>query len=628
MYVIGIGGSEHDFSCALCKDGNIVVAIEEERVTRKKHSIGVIETLEVGRSVEYCLKTEGINRADVDLVIGNDLIKVMPLFGFKNYKVINHHLAHASSAYYMSGFDESGIIVVDAAGSNEGELIETATLAYGRGKDIHILKKVFGSKNEETGLVSNSIGQLYTLVTEAIGFKILQEGKTMGLAPYGANTYLEFMLELVELKEYGDYCISHESLDRCLGYIKEEIIKTKDSDFQVRADFAYAVQKVTDKVLLHMVKELKRNIDSSNLCYSGGVALNSVTNGELFCKSDFLNYFVQPASGDSGTALGASLFGYYEQQKNYKRNEQIKNIFLGKEYLQKEIDEVIEREFNSDEFIITQYESIEKNIANVLAADEVVCVFYGKSEFGPRALGHRSILASPLNFETQNKLNKIKMRESFRPFAPAVLQEKKKEYFETDEFFPFMLFVENVVDKQKNRIPAVTHVDGSARVQSVSVESNPFFYKIIKEFDAISKIPVVLNTSFNIGYEPIVETPYDAARSYKRSGIKWLAIGNYMIEKNIREVKMKIIKNDAVISREEENGETFLFNTLNGQFKKINQTGSLIWEICDQNTLEGIVEAMGIKFPNISKSNIEKDVKTFIEDLAARELISYAEIDE
>ncbi len=538
MYVIGIGGSDHDFSCALCKDGRIIVAVEEERITRKKHGIGIVETLEIGKSVDYCLKYGQIGRNDISMVVSNDILNAAPLFGFKQFLSINHHLAHAASSYFASGFVDSAILVVDAAGSVSSEGVETATLAVGHKNNIEVLFKIYGTVNQENGYICNSIGQLYTIVTEGIGFHILQEGKTMGLAPYGTMKYYDYLKNIVKLNPDGKYTISHLDLVDCSLFIKSEQKKSTLSSedlFQVRADFARAVQEVTNDTVLHMAGFLRKSTTQNNLCYSGGVALNSVTNGKIADQHWFNDYFVQPGSGDSGTAIGSALWGYYccsNEGKNDISRYPIGNSFLGREYNSEDIKTALDELIDKKNVTVKHSDNITEDISKILSKGFPICVYNGKSEFGPRALGNRSILCSATESKAKDMLNDIKRRERFRPFAPAVLYDKQQEYFNADFISPYMLFVFDVRDDKANIIPAVTHVDQTARIQSVTSENAPYLNKILCEYYKITRVPVLINTSFNIGYEPIVETPLDAIKSFLKSEIAYLALDDYLIIKD------------------------------------------------------------------------------------------------
>lgn len=534
MYILGIGGSDHDFACALCKDGEIIVAIEEERISRKKHGIGLVETLELGKSVKYCLDYAQITRADLDLVVSNDLLRAAPLFGFKNFQIINHHLAHAASAYFASGYDSSAILVIDAAGSEVDGSIETTTLAIGQNNEIYPIAKIFGTRDSVDGLISNSIGQLYSLVTENIGFRTLQEGKTMGLAPYGTEKYYKQFQQYVHMLPKGEYSISHSALIECQNMILAELGACSDAEkFQVKADFARAVQEITNEVILHIAKYLAFSTAKKKLCYAGGVALNSVTNGLLEKNGLFDSFFVQPGAGDSGTAIGAALWGYFGKASE-RSKYRMTNSFLGRQYSSEDITKAESLLLSSENTRIELYEgdSIYQRIAHILNSDEPICVFFGRSEFGPRALGNRSILCSATEASTRDRINSIKGREWFRPLAPAVMQESRTIYFCSNLYDPFMLFVDSVQPQRKHIIPAVVHVDDSARTQSVSMEDNYHLYMILSHYYKISGIPLVLNTSFNIGPEPIVETPFDAISSFLKSDIHCLAIDNHLIIKS------------------------------------------------------------------------------------------------
>lgn len=554
MNILGLGGSDHDVSTTLIKNGEIVSAIEEERITRKKY--GFNSNLLLGRSRKYVLNAGDISLEDVDTVVIDEILPKTAYFTVRrNTHIVNHHMLHASSAFYPSSFEEAAILVVDNAGSflkyKDKEGIETLTYAYGKGNKIEVIDKVIGKKYHTAQLLNgehyqkgdpeNSLGYFYKLISHYCGFNFIQndgfyfteDGKTMGLAPYGTDKYYSILRSFVKLHEDGQIEIDLHS-----GKFQEtldEIVKEKldqKSDLKRKADIAYAGQKILEESLIHAATYLYKKTGCKKLCIAGGVGLNSVTNGKILKETPFEEIFIQPASGDNGTSLGAALWGYYSinnMERKVDDKLQMKTAYLGREYGEDEIKEAIDK---YPELRVEQPENVAYETAKLIKDGKIVSLFQGGSEFGPRALGHRSILADPTRDDMKDWVNsRVKFREGFRPFAPAVLYEYQTEYFDIEQYTPFMLIVADVKEDKRNVIPAVTHVDGTARLQSVKREHSEMYYDIIHEFMKFTGVPVILNTSFNVKGEPIVETPEDAIKCFLGTNIDHLVLENYVLSK-------------------------------------------------------------------------------------------------
>lgn len=426
--------------------------------------------------------------------------------------IINHHLCHAYNAFYSSKFKDAAILVVDGRGSAG----ETQSLYY-------------GNVNEGITLIDKTkkigIGLLYAAVTQAIGFKLLQEGKTMGLAPFGNDGSAPIMdfkgiFNGIETS-YEDICVE--------GSYKLNIEHPPIESFEKKAKVAFEVQEECEKAMLHLAKYAKEKTGCNNLVISGGVALNSVANYKILQSGIFEDIFINPAASDTGISLGAALYGYHALGKNPKLYKDI-SPYLGPSYSDKEINMAIEK--NNGYKVISN--GAFEEAAKLINSGKILGLFQGRSEMGPRALGNRSIIMNPLKAEYKDILNeRVKFRESFRPFAPAILFELKEEYFKIDRESPYMLLVPEVKPGKEKIIPAVTHVDNTGRLQTVTEEFNPKFYKLIEAFYKESGVPVLLNTSFNIADEPIVESPGDAINCFMKTNIDALLIENYLLIKNL-----------------------------------------------------------------------------------------------
>lgn len=539
MKILGIGGSDHDISACLLEDGVVTVAIEEERLSREKHSAGVKSS--VLRSADYCLQYRGYTLNDIDYFVTNDIFmtRLNSKKKFMGQAVkVNHHLAHIASSYYLSGFEQSALLVSDGAGSIFSHFhVETISLGYVSGTNINILDKIYGQNTLNKGkkvVNENSLGQFYTFFSRLCGFNVHNDGKLMGLASYGTDRYLEEFRKLIGLSNKNG--VLDVEIDLSSGYYKhlyKQLYTKRDEEeaFKLKADYAYAAQAVVEEITFQLLNILFDKTKCNNLCYSGGVALNSVLNGKIKKNTPFENIFIPPAPNDSGTAIGAALYAYYNIFKQeYKATYKLTNAYMGKEYSEEEIENALSK--YSDKIKVEKAD-VTKDAAKAISEGKIVGWFQGKSEFGPRALGNRSILADPRLKEMKDIINKrIKFREWFRPFAPVIIAEFRDEYFDTDfEENPFMLYVAGVKDDKKSIIPAVTHVDGSARVQVINRETNPKFYDLIVEFNKITGVPVLLNTSFNTKGQPIVETPEHAIRDFLESNLEVLYLHDYSIHK-------------------------------------------------------------------------------------------------
>ncbi|MBI2625282.1 MAG: carbamoyltransferase [Candidatus Nealsonbacteria bacterium] len=568
-YVLGISCFYHDAAVCLLKDGKILACAQEERFTREKHD----DDFPVN-AVNYCLSEAGIDISKVDHVgfyekpllkferILESYIDYFP----KSYKVfvlaistwlrkklwmkevikkelgykrdiyfIEHHLSHAASSFLVSPFEESAILTVDGVGE-----WATATLGTGKGNDIKTLKEIHWPQ---------SLGMFYSAFTYYLGFKVNDaEYKVMGAAPYGRPVYADLIKkELIEIKDDGsfklnlDYFEYHYGL-KMVGRKFEKLFghpirdsKNKMEDFHW--DVAASLQEVTNEVMVKMANNLYKETGLKNICLAGGVALNCVANSKILEQTPFENMFIQPAAGDAGGALGVALYIDNVILKNGRRT-QFANSFLGPEFSNEEIRRFLKEkniafeELSNDELI--------KKTAELIFQQKVVGWFQGRMEWGPRALGNRSILADARNKENWQRVNlKIKFRESFRPFAPVVLEEDAQDYFNVPKNVyggitpaAFMLLIANVKKEKQQEIPAVTHVDGSARLQTISRKQNPLYYDLIKEFKNMTGCPILINTSFNMAGEPIVCSPEDAFNCFTKTQIDVLIMNNFLIDKN------------------------------------------------------------------------------------------------
>ncbi len=586
MNILGISAFYHDSAACLVRDGEIIAAAQEERFTRKKHDFNFPTN-----AVEYCLKEAGISTEELDYVgfydkpfikferilysylayapIGiKSFFKSIPLWikqklfirdiikkelGYRG-KVLfpEHHESHAASAFYPSPFSEAAILTVDAVG-------EWATTSYGIGKDndINITSEL---------KFPHSLGLLYSAFTYYTGFKVnSSEYKVMGLAPYGEPEYVDLILrELVDLKEDGSFKLNMKYFNYCTGLTMTNSRfnklfggpprKPESKITQREMNLARSIQVVTEEIVLRMVNHIYKETGKKNLCLAGGVALNCVSNGRLLREGPFGNLWIQPAAGDAGGALGVALLIWYKYLGNNRKLDEVrvsqKTSYLGNCYTDKEIEDFLKKDEIPFEKLSTG--EIPPRIAELIAGENVIGWFEGRMEFGPRSLGSRSIIGDPRSKEMQSVMNlKIKYRESFRPFAPTVLKEHVSNYFDIDCESPYMLLVANIKDEKRVRmsdeeeklfgleklkvtrsdVPAITHVDYSARIQTVTKDDNPLFYGVIEEFYKKTGCPMIVNTSFNVRGEPIVCRPEEAFKCFMRTEMDYLIMGSYLLDK-------------------------------------------------------------------------------------------------
>lgn len=571
--ILGISAFYHDSAAALLVDGKIVAAAQEERFSRIKHDPAFPKL-----AIESCLQKAGLEIEDLDHVVfyekpflkferiletylhtapkgWKSFLTSMPIWlGSKLYqsrliqkgldrqfkkRIIfpEHHESHAASAFFPSPFEESAILTIDGVG-------EWATTTTGTGT---------GNRIELTNQISfpDSIGLLYSAFTYFCGFHVNGgEGKLMGLAPYGNPVYADFILkEMVDLKDDGSFRLDQSFFDYVAGdrMTSEKFAnsfggparKPESNITERERDLAASIQSVTETILLKIASHLHKQTGRKNLCVAGGVGLNCVANGRLLRESEFENVWVQPAAGDCGGAVGAALFVWHQLLDNARTIEPDWSANLGAAVSSDATNETLDNLGASYQWL-SQTELLTKAV-DQLDDQRIVGWFQGPMEFGPRALGNRSILADPRNDDMQDTLNRnVKFRESFRPFAPAVMREDAKEYFVLEGESPYMLLSAQVPDQNENPIPAVTHVDGSARVQTVSQTDNEAFYKLLNTFKQKTGCSVLLNTSFNVRGEPIVCSAEDAYRCFMNSGMDALAINNsWMIKSDQPPLKTK-----------------------------------------------------------------------------------------
>lgn len=552
MRVLGLGGSDHDIASCIVQDGKIIAAIEDERISRLKYAIG--SNLILGLSRKYCYSAEGLNGSNMDKVVIDDILAETAYFGVKSYEKINHHLAHAASCYYPSSFNEAALLVVDNAGSliEKGgrKGIQTISYGIGQGSKIELLQTVLGENYDETRLGStnrvyqrgdsdNSLGHFYKIVSGGIGFKFWdtkgfyypEAGKTMGLAPYGDSRYYHELNSFITYKNNGEIEISltDGKLETTINRILEEDGQG-NKEFICKASIAWAAQKVLEEALVFCGEYLYEKTHMKKMCYSGGVALNCVANGKLLKQLPFDEIFIFPACGDNGTAVGCAYYGYFNDNGE---NGKVKEVpftvpYFGKTYSDEEVEKVL----NNDKIIFEKVENVAEKAAESIANNKIIAWYQGGCEFGPRALGHRSILADPRNPNIKDILNsRVKFREGFRPFAPSVLYDSVDQFFVEKISSPYMLFAETIKPEMRDKVPGIVHVDGTARLQTVTKEDNGIYADLIECFGKITGIPMIVNTSFNIKGEPICETPEDALKCFLKTDIDILYINNYVIYK-------------------------------------------------------------------------------------------------
>ncbi|MFF8970320.1 carbamoyltransferase [Streptomyces sp. NPDC014995] len=553
MLALGLGGSNHDFSACLVENGEIAVGIEEERLTRRKYAVNVNSL--ANQCWRYCLTTQGVRLGQVEAIVADDTLLPSCYFPFRSRTtLIRHHMAHAASAFLPSPFPEAAVLVVDGAGSLfEGQGVETMTMSVGNGTEITEISKVYGTNWSTDGLretrvyqagdSDHSLGFMYKAVSRAIGFTLYEEGswyltedgKTMGLAPYGTDRYRTEFHRYLDLLPEGRFQL-HLKDGGLLGFVEHALDGLEgEARFARGADLAWAAQDLLETAVLHAADWLHRETGLTRLCLAGGVVLNSVANGKILRNTPFTEVFAQPAAGDNGCAVGCAYYGYHvlgeqprprgpKAPRTAPRPQT--HTYLGRRYSTEEIQTALD----ASGLPYRRVARPARLAAGLLPRGALIGWFTGGSEFGPRALGHRSILADPRRAEMKDILNsKVKHREAFRPFAPAVLAHRAAEYFELDIESPYMLIVAPVRDDKRQEVPAITHVDGTARVQTLTPEANGSFYELVERFGEITSVPVVLNTSFNDRGEPIVETPEQALAFFGPSQLDYLFLEDFVV---------------------------------------------------------------------------------------------------
>lgn len=592
MKVLGISAFYHDSAAAIVVDGKIIAAAQEERFTRKKHDSNFPK-----KAIEFCLQEAQLRADEIDYVVFYEkpFVKFERLLetylavaprGFSSFKASfpiwikeklfqkdlickelkgfapdvqwsnkllfsEHHLSHAASAFFPSPFEEAVVLTMDGVGE-----WATTSIAIGRGRKLEVVKEIH---------FPHSIGLLYSAFTYYLGFKVNSgEYKVMGLAPYGRPIYNDIILKnLLDLKEDGSFNLNLDYFDYCGGLRMTNskfsqlfglpIRGSEDLLTQKHMDIAASLQAVLEEVVLKLTRHIQKETGINNICLAGGVALNCVANGKVLRDGKFKNIWIQPAAGDAGGAIGAALGAYHiflEKDRKVEINDAMSGSFLGSHYDSHEIESQLKKagaifEKLDDNAII-------ETTADALAQDEAIGWFQGRMEFGPRSLGARSILADARSPRMQKNLNlKIKFRESFRPFAPAVLSEDVSQWFDLDQDSPYMLLVAPVKESkrkaisadqtklfgidqlnvERSEVPAITHVDYSARVQTVHKKTNPRFHQLLSAFKVKTDCSVLVNTSFNVRGEPIVESPLDAFRCLMGTNLDRLVIGNFVLKK-------------------------------------------------------------------------------------------------
>ncbi len=602
MFILGISAFYHDAAAAIIQDGKVIAAAQEERFTRKKHDASF-----PSNAIKFCLKYAGVSIDELDAIAFYDkpflkferlletyyafapmglqsFVKAMPvwlkeklflkrtiyqelseieIFDKKKVKLLfpEHHLSHAASAFYPSPFQNAAILTIDGVGE-----WSTASICKGEGNKITVLKELH---------FPHSVGLLYSAFTYYLGFRVNSgEYKLMGLAPYG-NPHSEEVKrferlireELVDIKSDGSIWLNQDYFNYATGLRMVDDKKWEklfgipkrlpESPLEIQhCNLGLAIQKATEETVIKMAQEAKRLTNADYLCMAGGVALNCVANGKLLQQNIFKDIFIQPGAGDAGGALGAALAAYYlyfeKERKLSDQPDGMKGSYLGPEFSDLEI-EMMARSFKAKYTFYNDFEKLCEKTASLISEGNAIGWMQGRMEFGPRALGNRSILGDPRNPEMQKKLNlKIKYRESFRPFAPSVLEEEVSQYFELEKPSPYMLLVQPVKKElwndlpenyhslplmeklyfQRSTLPAITHIDQSARIQTVSKNTNFRYWQLLSKFKELTGCGVLINTSFNVRDEPIVCTPEDAFRCFMNTEMDCLVIGNYLFLKD------------------------------------------------------------------------------------------------
>ncbi len=599
-YILGISAFYHDSAACILKDGKIIAAAQEERFTRKKHDASY-----PFNAIEFVLKFANLKLSDVNQIVFFEkpflkferlletyvgfapkgfvsFAKAMPLWVkeklfqknllFKKLKIhdenyksdtniffSDHHLSHAASAFFPSPFEEAVVLTADGVGE-----WATTTVAIGKNKNLEIKKEIH---------FPHSLGLFYSAFTYYTGFRVNSgEYKLMGLAPYGNPIYENKVNQLIDIKDDGTFrldqkyfnyatglTMTNKNFNNLFGQKPRDPQKDKISQFHM--DIAASVQKVTEEIMVKLAKAIRKEYGIKNLCLAGGVALNCVANGKILKEKIFDNIWIQPAAGDAGGALGSALALWHIEFGNKRLvdfRDDMKGSYLGPEYTQEEIEK--ELNYMGANFEVLGYDDLINKTSKILSDEKAVGWFQGRMEFGPRALGARSILGDPRSDKMQKNLNlKVKFRESFRPFAPSILKEDLSNWFNITEDSPYMLLVADINEEKKiemtesqkklfgidklnikrSEIPAVTHVDYSARIQTVNENTNKPYYDLIKKFKERTGCPIIVNTSFNVRGEPIVNTPTDAFNCFMGTELDYLVIGNCFLNKKKQNSNLK-----------------------------------------------------------------------------------------
>ncbi|GAB6052544.1 carbamoyltransferase [Magnetospira thiophila] len=608
MRILGLSAYYHDSAAVLVEDGRIVAAAQEERFTRKKHDAGFPH-----QAITYCLEEAGLSLGEVDFVafydkpflkferlletylsfaprgfasfrmampvwlreklfqkdlLGKECKKFDPNFDWAHRLLFSeHHLSHAAAAFYPSPFEEALVLTMDGVGE-----WATTSVAIGRGNDLKVIKELH---------FPHSLGLLYSAFTYYTGFRVNSgEYKVMGLAPYGEPKYADLILDkLIDVKEDGSFRLDQNYFDYCTGlrmtnrrfdalFGRPARQPDKEPLEQFHMDIAASIQRVTEQVVLRLTRALATEYNIPNLCMAGGVALNCVANGHVLRDGAFADLWIQPAAGDAGGALGAALAAYHLHKGQPRRvsgsGDAMRGSYLGPQFAQTDIETRLTAA--GAHFEVLDEEPLLDATARALADEQAVGWMQGRMEFGPRALGGRSILGDPRSASMQKTLNlKVKYRESFRPFAPSVLREDVADWFDLDGDSPYMLLVDTVkkdrrremtadeqalfgIDKlnvPRSDIPAVTHVDYSARIQTVHAETHPRYHALLTRFKELTGVPLLVNTSFNVRGEPIVCTPEDAFRCFMGTDLDLLVVGNCLLRKTEQDPALRRDYKDA-----------------------------------------------------------------------------------
>ncbi len=546
--IMGLGGSAHDFSSVLMEENNILCGIEDERVTRKKHGLSWWYEIPCKPSADYCLEYIGKELKDMNYIVTSDIMpcRIEKYFPVSKLVRYNHHLLHAASIYYFTNVDNLAILVMDGWGSilekdEKYRTRETISFFECNKNNINLMGRTKGEqpfeKNSFPMGISNSLGYFYNLVTKFIGFGKFEEGKTMGLVGYGEKKYFNMMMKYIDVGDTFEDIFSFAPFEYSLIDELGAIIKKCNRSFQVLADIAASAQSVFEEVLFQAVKLLLSK-GYENIGFAGGCALNSVANGKIsnYLSKKGKNLIVLPHVSDAGIAFGAVGYHYHKELSEkipikIRHNQNKKNLFnVGKPYYSEEILRAINSYYPKIEYEVAQNPS--KKIANLLNQGGIVAFFHGTSEFGPRALGNRSLLANPKSTHFREMLNRnVKFREPFRPIAPIIIDKYYGEFFEGEADRPFMLKVAKVKKEKVDSIPSVVHIDGTARVQTLYNDLNPLLYKILEKFYLLSGVPILSNTSFNLKGKPIVESPKDAIETFFKMKINYLYLDGYLLKK-------------------------------------------------------------------------------------------------